>query len=65
MMKKVTVKAYIDLADVREISRVWKGRGKKLTIAALTANKIHGGRSHEVSKRWLGSQRSLPKENDS
>ena len=32
-------------------------------MAALTANKTQGGRSHEVSNRWDGSHRSVPNAN--
>lgn len=35
------------------------GKGGR-TIAARIAKRTQGGNSHEVSKRWLGSQRSWP-----
>jgi hypothetical protein len=38
-----------------------RGEGEPVrTIAILTPNRNHGGSSQEVSKRWLGSQRSSP-----
>jgi hypothetical protein len=33
---------------------------RRRTIKALIANSTHGGRSQEVSNRWLGSQMSVP-----